>query len=77
MTGRSGRRSFARPASATPASTTAATAGTLLIEQGVHVRVVQEILGHSDIRVTQRYTHVASTAAEAAAQRIGAALWGG
>jgi integrase len=52
------------------------TAGTLLIEQGVHVRVVQEILGHSDIRVTQRYTHVASPAAQDAAKRIGQALWG-
>jgi len=51
------------------------TAGTLLIEQGVHVRVVQEILGHSDIRLTQRYTHVASPAAQDAAERIGKALW--
>jgi site-specific recombinase XerD len=51
------------------------TAGTLLIEQGVHVRVVQEILGHSYIRITQRYTHVASAAASDAADRIGKALW--
>jgi site-specific recombinase XerD len=40
------------------------TAGTLLIEQGVHVRTVQEIFGHSDIRLVQRYTHVASPMAE-------------
>ena len=52
------------------------TAGTLLIEQGVHVRVVQEILGHSDIRITQRYTHVGSTAAQDAATLMGTALWG-
>lgn len=52
------------------------TAGTLLVEQGVHVRVVQEILGHSDIRVTQRYTHVASPIAQDAAERMGRALWG-
>lgn len=52
------------------------TAGTLLVEQGVHVRVVQEILGHSDIRVTQRYTHVASPVAQDAAERMGRALWG-
>ena len=51
------------------------TAGTLLIEQGVHVRVVQEILGHSDIRITQRYTHVGSAAATEAARLIGTALW--
>jgi integrase len=53
------------------------TAATLLIEQGVHVRVVQEILGHSDIRLTQRYTHVVSVAAHEAAVRMGAVLWGG
>ncbi|WP_329518644.1 tyrosine-type recombinase/integrase [Spirillospora sp. NBC_01491] len=52
------------------------TAGTLLIEQGVHVRTVQEILGHSDIRLTQRYTHVATPMAEDGMQRIGRALWG-
>ena len=52
------------------------TAGALLVEQGIHVRVVQEILGHSDIRVTQRYTHVASAAAQDAASRMGDALWG-
>lgn len=53
------------------------TAGTLLIAQGVHIRAVQEILGHSDVRTTQGYTHVASEVARDAAQRMGAALWGG
>lgn len=52
------------------------TAGTLLIEQGVHVRTVQEILGHSDIRLVQRYTHVASPMAQDGMQRMGQALWG-
>lgn len=52
------------------------TAGTLLIEQGVHVRTVQEILGHSDIRLVQRYTHVASPMAEDGMKRMGRALWG-
>jgi integrase len=52
------------------------TAATLLIEMGVHVRIVMEILGHSDIRVTQRYTHVASPLAGVAAERMGQALWG-
>jgi site-specific recombinase XerD len=51
------------------------TAGTLLINQDVHLRVVQEILGHTDIRVTQRYTHVSTAAARDAAERVGAALW--
>ncbi len=52
------------------------TAGTVLIEMGVHVRTVQEILGHSDIRVTERYTHVASPMAQDAAEQMGRALWG-
>jgi integrase len=52
------------------------TAGTLLIEQGVHLRTVQEILGHSKITVTERYTHVASPMQADAAQRMGNALWG-
>lgn len=52
------------------------TAGTLLIEMGVQVRTVQEILGHSDIRITQSYTHVASQVAKDAAERMGKALWG-
>jgi len=46
-------------------------------EQGVNVHVVQEILGwHSDLRVTQRYTHVASPVARDAAEGMGRALWG-
>ncbi|MFF0339678.1 tyrosine-type recombinase/integrase [Kribbella sp. NPDC004875] len=53
------------------------TAATVLIELGVHVRIVQEILDHSDIRLTQRYTHVASPMAADAAQQMGRALWGG
>jgi site-specific recombinase XerD len=52
------------------------TAGTLLVEQGVHVRVVQEILGHTDIRITQRYAHASSAAVTDAASRMGQALWG-
>ncbi|GAA4875686.1 tyrosine-type recombinase/integrase [Actinomycetospora straminea] len=52
------------------------TAGTLLVAQGVHIRTVQEILGHSDVRTTQGYTHVSSDVARDAAQRMGSALWG-
>ena len=51
------------------------TAATLLIEQGVHIRTVQEILGHSRITVTERYTHVASPMAQDAAKLMGQALW--
>lgn len=52
------------------------TAATLLIEVGVHPRTVMEILGHSDIRLMQRYTHVASPMARDGMRRQGAALWG-
>ncbi|PZG16285.1 hypothetical protein C1I98_39020 [Spongiactinospora gelatinilytica] len=52
------------------------TAASLLIEQGVHVRAVQAILGHADIRTTQRYTHVAEATTRDAAERMGEALWG-
>jgi site-specific recombinase XerD len=52
------------------------TAGTLLVAQGVHIRAVQEILGHSDVRTTQGYTHISSEVARDAAQRMGSALWG-
>ncbi|GGO12769.1 hypothetical protein GCM10010116_25660 [Microbispora rosea subsp. aerata] len=46
------------------------------MEQGVHIRVVQEILGHARVTTTQRYTHVASPQVKDAGERMGAALWG-
>ncbi|MEN3538700.1 tyrosine-type recombinase/integrase [Microbispora sp. ZYX-F-249] len=52
------------------------TAGTLLVEQGVHIRVVQEILGHARVTTTERYTHIASPQVKDASERMGAALWG-
>jgi integrase len=52
------------------------TAATLLMEQGVALAVVQEMLGHSDIRVTRGYTHVASPLTQDAANRMGKALCG-
>lgn len=52
------------------------TAATLLLAQGVPLAVVQEILGHSDIRVTRGYSHVASAMARDATDRIGRSLLG-
>jgi integrase len=52
------------------------TAATLLIEQGVHIRTVQEILGHTRVTTTEKYTHVASPMVQDAAIRMGEALWG-
>lgn len=50
------------------------TAATLLLAQGVDVRVVQEILGHSSVTVTEGYAHVVSAMAREATQRMGASL---
>ncbi|MDQ2708431.1 MAG: tyrosine-type recombinase/integrase [Actinomycetota bacterium] len=52
------------------------TAGTLLLEQGVHVHAIQRILGHSNARTTEAYTHVGDQVTRDAAVRMGAALWG-
>lgn len=52
------------------------TAATLLIEQGVHIRVVQEVLGHTRVTTTERYTHVASMQMKDASALMDQALWG-
>lgn len=50
------------------------TAATLLLALGVDMRVVQELLGHSSIRVTEGYTHVTSKLARSATERMGRSL---
>jgi len=49
-------------------------AASIALGEGVALAVVQEMLGHSDIRQTRAYTHVPSGLARAAAGRMGRAL---
>ncbi|MFI7051848.1 tyrosine-type recombinase/integrase [Streptosporangium canum] len=53
------------------------TAATLLLEQGVDIRVIQAILGHSQLAATKRYTHVTETPVIEATARMGRALFDG
>jgi integrase len=50
------------------------TAGTIMTVLGVPIEVVQEVLGHSDVRTTRGYVHVASEMAKSATGRIGREL---
>ena len=52
------------------------TAATLLLSEGVHPRVVMEVLGHSQMRTTtDTYSHVMPALGKDAADRMGRALW--
>ena len=44
------------------------------VMNGVPVPVVSRLLGHSDVRMTLRYAHLADKEVEAAAERVGAAM---
>jgi integrase len=52
-------------------------AATFGLDAGTALAVVQELLGHSDIRVTRGYVHVSSALAADGAERVGQALFGG
>ena len=51
-------------------------AATIALDEGVALAVVQELLGHSDIRVTREHTHVSLALARDGAERVGRALFG-
>ncbi len=52
------------------------TAATLLLSEGVHPRVVMEVLGHAQMRTTtDTYSHVMPALGKDAAERMGRALW--
>jgi integrase len=50
------------------------TTATLLLEEGVDARVVQEILGHSDIAMSRAYQHVSMALAGQALTGLGSSL---
>jgi integrase len=52
------------------------TAATLLLSEGLHPRVVMEVLGHAQMRTTtDTYSHVMPALGKDAAKRMGPALW--
>jgi hypothetical protein len=48
-----------------------------MVMRKVPIRVVQQILGHSDIRLTMRYAHVGDESLAQAVDAIGEALGAG
>ena len=52
------------------------TAASWMVQRKVPIRVVQQILGHSDIRLTMRYAHVGDDSLTQAVEIIGTALVG-
>ena len=51
------------------------TSGHFADRAGVHIHVVQEVLGHTRVTTTERYTHAATLQMRDASERISQALW--
>jgi site-specific recombinase XerD len=52
------------------------TAATLLIEQGVNIRVVQEVPGQTRVTTTERDAHMSTPLMRDAGERPASAHWG-
>jgi integrase len=50
------------------------TFGSQLVASGAHLRVVQQLMGHSSIKVTERYAHLAPNATDQAIAALGQAV---
>lgn len=48
------------------------TCASRLATSGVNIQTVQELMGHKDIRMTRRYSHLANAHLAEAAERLGA-----
>jgi integrase len=77
MTGKTGGHSSPEPGFGTPGYMTPATQPRpSCLNRTSASGVVQQILGHSQLSQTERYTHVTTALSQHAADRISEALWG-
>ncbi|MFF4416621.1 hypothetical protein ACFYY8_29200 [Streptosporangium sp. NPDC001559] len=70
---RCGRRSCGRPGFGTFGRATPVTPP---VEQGVNIRVVQEVLGHTRVTTTARCARASTPPMRDAGERLASALWG-
>jgi len=51
------------------------TAATVLLDLGVPDRLTMQVMGWSNVALTQRYQHVTGTVLDTVAERVGSHLW--